>query len=343
MTPRRKTTLSDVAKRAGVSLGAASKVLNGGCGKIGVGADTRKRILEAAENLNYKANMAASILAGGHSRLIGVFIDSFTPHRGLRLLQEIERCSVRQGYRIITCFSHDDIAGMKSDYQTLRRYGITDFICCSHDYPRMKDEIRELFSDVENVVFMEKPCLEDRPFVRTSRRKALTDMIAAAYEEGHRRFGLLHTFHTAQTERILREEFRQALRSNGLEPDEKLFFEYPLKPADTVSRVCLAVEHMIRPNKPDFLYVDDAKSAVALRTQLEGSGLKLRMHGGDGDPLFDSMNIASLDPRYEDIASALLKLLLHPETRDTVPVIEAIYKREMRDDPPSLKLRRTRR
>ncbi|MBO4489868.1 MAG: LacI family DNA-binding transcriptional regulator [Lentisphaeria bacterium] len=59
---------------------------------------------------------------------------------------------------------------------------------------------------------------------------------------------------------------------------------------------------------------------------------------GDGDPLFDSMNIASLDPRYEDIASALLKLLLHPETRDTVPVIEAIYKREMRDDPPSLKL-----
>ena len=83
--------------------------------------------------------------------------------------------------------------------------------------------------------------------------------------------------------------------------------------------------------------------AVALRTQLEGAGLKLRMHGGDGDPLFDSMNIASLDPRYEDIASALLKLLLHPETRDTVPVIEAIYKREMRDDPPSLKLRRTRR
>ena len=178
MTPRRKTTLSDVAKRAGVSLGAASKVLNGGCGKIGVGADTRKRILEAAENLNYKANMAASILAGGHSRLIGVFIDSFTPHRGLRLLQEIERCSVRQGYRIITCFSHDDIAGMKSDYQTLRRYGITDFICCSHDYPRMKDEIRELFSDVENVVFMEKPCLEDRPFVRTSRRKALTDILS---------------------------------------------------------------------------------------------------------------------------------------------------------------------
>jgi len=82
---------------------------------------------------------------------------------------------------------------------------------------------------------------------------------------------------------------------------------------------------------------------VARMANVSSSAAGKVLNGGDGDPLFDSMNIASLDPRYEDIAEALLKLLLHPETRDTVPVIEAIYKKERRNDPPSLKLRRTRR
>ena len=118
----RKVTLSEVAKRAGVSLGAASKVLNGGTSKIGVGAEARRRILNAARQLNYHTNMAASILAGGSSRMIGVFVDSFVHYRTLRLLQEIERLTSGQGYRIITSFT-DNIANMRglSGAPALRR------------------------------------------------------------------------------------------------------------------------------------------------------------------------------------------------------------------------------
>ena len=86
----RKVTLSEVAKLAGVSLGAASKVLNGGTSKIGVGAEARKRILDAARKLNYQPNMAASILAGGSSKLIGVLIDSRAPEFMYGVLAEIE-------------------------------------------------------------------------------------------------------------------------------------------------------------------------------------------------------------------------------------------------------------
>ena len=84
-----EATLTDVANLAKVSSSAAGKVLNGGSDQIRVGTEARKRILQAARQLNYRTNMAASILAGGRSKLIGVFVDSGAAYRILRLLQEI--------------------------------------------------------------------------------------------------------------------------------------------------------------------------------------------------------------------------------------------------------------
>ena len=327
MEKKQKVTLLEVAKLAGVSRAAAGKVLNGGSDKIGVGAEARKRILEAARQLNYHTNMAASILAGGNSKLIGVFIDSFTSYRTQRLLQEIERITSEQGYRIITSFSHDNIAHMKEDYLMLQRYGVVGFICCAHDYPGFKNEVMELFAGAGNVVFMEKPPVPDMPYVRTSRVEALTRMIADARREGYRKFGILHTDQIYQTERVLRQEFMQAMKNNGMEPDEKLIFEY-LGKASPKTRIRQVMEQMILPYRPDFLYIDDAIYTATLRTQLEGTGLKIRLQGGDGDPLFDDINVPTFDPCYEKIAAELLNLLLHPEKLKENPVIEAVYRKD---------------
>lgn len=55
----KRITTSQVAAAAGVSVGAASVVLNGGTKKIGVSEKTRARILEAAQKLGYRINPAA--------------------------------------------------------------------------------------------------------------------------------------------------------------------------------------------------------------------------------------------------------------------------------------------
>ena len=326
MVRKQKITLRDVAEMADVSPAAAGHVINGGTGKIRVGAEARKRILEAAKQLNYQPNMAASILRGGQSKLIGVFIDSFASYRTLRLLQEIERVCAGAGYRIITSFSHDNIANMKEDYLMLQRYGVSGFICCAHDYPDLKDQVAELFSGAKNVVFMEKPCIPDMPYVQTSRRKALTAMIGDALQRGYRRFGTMHRFRAAISEQALREDFMESLRANGLTPEEDLIFEYPQNlPNDPKVRLRLAVDKMILPFRPDFLFIDDAVSTVTLRHMLAQTGTEIAVHGGNGDPLFADIDVPSLDPCYEKIAAELLNLLLNPECRNNVPVIEAKY------------------
>ena len=62
-------TLSHVAAKAGVSLSTASKVLNGG-GRVSL--DTRQRILDAAEALDFRPNALAKFFATGKSHTVGV-------------------------------------------------------------------------------------------------------------------------------------------------------------------------------------------------------------------------------------------------------------------------------
>lgn len=65
----RRPTLADVAKAADVSIATASKALNG---KAQVRAETRARVLQAAEELSFRPNVTAQQLQRGRSGAIGL-------------------------------------------------------------------------------------------------------------------------------------------------------------------------------------------------------------------------------------------------------------------------------
>ena len=70
----KRITTSEVAKAAGVSIGAASVVLNGGTKKIGVSEKTRARILRAAAKLGYRLNPAARATRTGRFGSIALLL-----------------------------------------------------------------------------------------------------------------------------------------------------------------------------------------------------------------------------------------------------------------------------
>lgn len=69
---RRRATVRDIAREAGVSPGAASVALNGGTSRIGVSAATRRRVLEVAARLGYRANAAARATSTGRYGAAGM-------------------------------------------------------------------------------------------------------------------------------------------------------------------------------------------------------------------------------------------------------------------------------
>ena len=69
----KRPTQTEVARRAGVSQAAVSRVLTGRGGGIRLTQETRERVLAAMRDLGYVPNAAAQRLAGGENRLLGVF------------------------------------------------------------------------------------------------------------------------------------------------------------------------------------------------------------------------------------------------------------------------------
>jgi DNA-binding LacI/PurR family transcriptional regulator len=67
----RRTTISDVAREAGVNKGTVSRALRG---IPGVGPSTRERIIETADRLDFSASHLATALASGHSRTVGIVL-----------------------------------------------------------------------------------------------------------------------------------------------------------------------------------------------------------------------------------------------------------------------------
>lgn len=94
------TTIRDVAKQAGVSVTTASYALNG----IGsIGAATRKRVLEAAEELNYHPNAFARHLKHRKTQTIGVFISRFSGSFYEEILEGIHSFTLNTDYELLVC------------------------------------------------------------------------------------------------------------------------------------------------------------------------------------------------------------------------------------------------
>jgi DNA-binding LacI/PurR family transcriptional regulator len=149
-----KARLSDIADLAGVSKAAAGKVLNGGTGKIRVGKEARQRILDAARKLDYHPNMAATILAGGSSKLIGVLIDSRAPDIHYGVLAEIEREADRRGYRILSAQAHDNPGKLLDSYYSLKQNGVDGIISFAHDYSHLDCHLDTRLRDDPKIVYV---------------------------------------------------------------------------------------------------------------------------------------------------------------------------------------------
>lgn len=70
---KRRVTINDVARHAGVNKGTVSRALRG---MDGVGEETRKRIFAAAEALDYSASELGTALATGSTRTVGIVLPS---------------------------------------------------------------------------------------------------------------------------------------------------------------------------------------------------------------------------------------------------------------------------
>ncbi|QQO09389.1 LacI family DNA-binding transcriptional regulator [Breznakiella homolactica] len=94
----RKPTMKDVAQTAGVSISSVSHVLNG---TRFVSEDTKKKVEQAIQELNFKPNPIARNLRSGKSKLIGFVVSNLENYFYVSLAKGIEKTIGTYGYRLM--------------------------------------------------------------------------------------------------------------------------------------------------------------------------------------------------------------------------------------------------
>ncbi|MBL8102646.1 MAG: LacI family DNA-binding transcriptional regulator [Anaerolineales bacterium] len=94
------TSIKDVAKAAGVSTATVSRVLSN---NAPIKTETRKRVLEAVAQLNYRPNLIARSLRAQKSAKIGLVVSDIRNPFFTAIGRAVEDASYEQGYSVLMC------------------------------------------------------------------------------------------------------------------------------------------------------------------------------------------------------------------------------------------------
>lgn len=102
---RHAPTIRDVARLAGVSIGTASKALNGE-GRLR--PETREKVTQVAREIGYRPNDLAQSLHRTHSRTVGVISSDAFGRFTLPIFQALEEVFADEGIAVFMCNATDD-------------------------------------------------------------------------------------------------------------------------------------------------------------------------------------------------------------------------------------------
>src|SRR5215207_9535176 len=114
---QRRVTTHDVAARAGVSQPTVSLVLSRNP-TARVAADTRQRVLKAAEELGYQPNVVARSLVRRRSYAIGLVVPDLANQFFAHVVSGAQRVAVEEGYAVLLC--EQSTTGIDQHLEALR-------------------------------------------------------------------------------------------------------------------------------------------------------------------------------------------------------------------------------
>ncbi|MBJ8349203.1 catabolite control protein A [Streptococcus zalophi] len=175
-------TIYDVAREAGVSMATVSRVVNG---NKNVKENTRKKVLEVIERLDYRPNAVARGLASKKTTTVGVVIPNISNSYFSILAKGIDDIATMYKYNIVLTSSDEDDDKEISVVNTLFSKQVDGIIFMGH---HLTEKIRAEFSRTRTpIVLAGTVDLEHQlPSVNIDYRKAVqevTDILAENHQE----------------------------------------------------------------------------------------------------------------------------------------------------------------
>lgn len=207
----------DVAKEAGVSISTVSRVIQGASNVL---PETRTRVEDAIQHLNYHPNRLAQQFRAQQTKMILVIVPEIGNPFFADILTGIEDVAAKVDYNVLLVDSHGNRAVESRCYEMLSQKLVDGIITFSVGIP--KEELKQLASQYPVVIgiryFSEKTIAN----VTIDNIKATKDITSYMLNLGHKRICYLGGLEGVPIYQDRASGYMEALKERGIPVDHSL-------------------------------------------------------------------------------------------------------------------------
>ncbi len=180
-------TIKDVARHANVSIATVSRIINN---QVGYSEKTKKRVLDAIEELGYQPNAVARGLINKRTHTIGVLFPKLSSTLVTDLLSGIEKATHEAGSSVIVCHTESNGEKTMKYLQLLNEKRIDGIIFTSAP---LLEEYYEYIKkmNVPVVLLSTETYAFPVPYVKVNDRHAAYTATQYLINKGHKKIGML--------------------------------------------------------------------------------------------------------------------------------------------------------
>ena len=254
-----KVTSAEVARLAGVSQSAVSRVFTPGAS---VSAKTMEKVRAAAEELGYRPNVLARSLITGRTRIIGLVVAYLENQFYPMALELLSRALQARGYHILVFMAENSTERVAQVMSELLDYQVDGIITAS---VAMSNDLTTRCDGAGIPVVMFNRGQDDARLSEVTSDNVNGARRAAEFliKGGHKRIAHVMGWQGSSTGRDRAKGFKQAMQAAGLQPFAMVDGTYSREKAAAVTRaLCQG------PERPDAIFVGNDHMAFAVMDTL---------------------------------------------------------------------------
>jgi DNA-binding LacI/PurR family transcriptional regulator len=252
---RETVTSVDVARRAGVSQSAVSRVFTPGAS---VSRKTADKVRKAARDLGYRPNVLARSLITGRTKIIGLVVAYLDNYFYPDVLEKLSTALQGEGYHVLIFMASQTAGNIDDVLQEILDYQVDGIILAS--VAMSSDLATRCQAEGIPVVLFNRSQDDDRLSAITSDNHAgglkIAEFLLAS---GHRRIGYIAGWEGASTQRDREAGFVEGLANAGRSIDVRKVGNYLFDQAGVAARAMFAGD-----DRPDAVFVANDHMAFAV-------------------------------------------------------------------------------
>lgn len=260
------STIKEVARAAGVSVATVSRVINN---SGPVNDETRRRIQEAAEALNYVPNSAARSLITARTHTLGVLLPDLYGEFFSEVIRGIDQTARSGEYHLLVSSSHNEQPDIEASLKAMR--GRVDGLIVMSPHVSAAVLTQSLPATLPAVLL--NCAVEGKAFdsVGIDNRGGATSMVRHLQELGHRRIAVIKGTANNFDSKERLEGFRKLMREAGTyDPELETEGEFTEESGYRGTKRLLG-----RTDRPTAIFAFNDSMAAGALSALQEAGLRV--------------------------------------------------------------------